>query len=56
MTGRTMAINKTMTGRTNFFMAPSLASLARKYFFDSGLLNYFQPAIRTSWPGLLPSS
>ena len=56
MTGRTMAMNKTMTGPINFIIDPSGASHPRKYFFDSGLLYYFQPALRTSGAGLLPSS
>lgn len=45
-----------MTEHIEFIIDPSGASRPRKYFFDSGLLDYFQPAIRTSWPGLLPSS
>ena len=56
MTGRTKALNKTMTGHINFTVDPSGASHPRKYFFDSGSINYFQPALRTSGAGLLPSS
>ena len=56
MTGRTMTMNKTMTGHINFTIDPSGASRPRKYFFDSGSINYFQPALRTSGAGLLPSS
>ena len=56
MTGRTKAMNKTMPGHINFTIDPSGASRPRKYFFDSGSINYFQPALRTSGAGLLPSS
>ena len=56
MTGRTKAMNKTMTGHINFTIDPSGALRPRKNFFDSGSINYFQPALRTSGAGLLPSS
>ena len=56
MNVQTNKTNKAMNGHINFIIDPSGASRPRKYFFDSGILNYFQPALRTSGAGLLPSS